>query len=318
MVKDNVSVAVIGCGYWGKNLVRKFHELGALQAISDPNETVLKTFQETYGVKGLSPEEIFASSSIDAVVIAAPAELHHELTMQALKSGKHVFVEKPIALNLQQAQEMYDTAQAASKVLMVGHLLQYHPAFLKLKQLVQAGDIGKVNYIYSRRLNIGKLRTHENVLWSFAPHDISMILALSGQEPNKISGQSSSFLQENVSDFATVHMEFPSGAKAHVEVSWLNPFKEQRLVVIGSEGMIEFDDQADWSGKLKLYKHTAKIVNGEPELQKADPVEIEVDEFEPLLNECKHFIDFIKTNTEPFTNGREAIAVLKVLQDGDV
>ena len=166
-------------------------------------------------------------------------------------------------------------------------------------------------------MNIGKLRTHENVLWSFAPHDISMILALVGQEPDKISGFSGNFLQESLSDFATVQMEFPEGVKAHIEVSWLNPFKEQRLVVVGDRCMAEFDDQAPWNEKLKLYEHRAEIVDGEPVLERADAKTVEVEQFEPLLNECKYFLDFIRSGETPFTDGLEAMAVLRVLRAGD-
>jgi UDP-2-acetamido-3-amino-2,3-dideoxy-glucuronate N-acetyltransferase len=181
-----------------------------------------------------------------------------------------------------------------------------------------SGGLGKTLYLYSRRLNIGKLRAHENVLWSFAPHDISMILALAGHEPNKISGFAGNFLQETVSDFAIVQMEFPQGIKAHIEVSWLNPFKEQRLVVVGEKGMVEFDDQANWPEKLKLYKHKAKIVNGLPVLEPAEAKKIGVEPAEPLKNECEHFLKFIRTGEQPYTDGHEAMAVLRVLRAGDV
>ena len=312
-----VSVAVIGCGYWGKNLVRKFHELGVLAAISDPSAEVQARLKEAHNVDHRSVEDIMADKSIDAVAIAVPAEMHHALTLRAFEAGKHVFVEKPIALTVDHAQEMIDAGQAAGKTLMVGHLLQYHPAFLKLKEMVQAGDFGKLRYIYSRRLNIGKLRTHENVLWSFAPHDLSMILALVGEEPDHTTGFAGNFLQETISDFASVQMEFPSGVKAHVDVSWLNPFKEQRLVVAGEKCMAEFNDQEDWPDKLKIYKHRAEIINGEPVLEPAQPIAVEVDPFEPLLNECKHFLHFVESGERPFTDGTEALGVLRVLRAGD-
>lgn len=216
--RHKISLAVIGCGHWGKNLVRNFHTLGALAAFSDPDPEVCKRMQEVCGVPARSVDDILADDNIDAVVIAVPAELHHQLAMKSLDADKHVFVEKPITLTLEDAQELCDRADKLNKTLMVGHLLQYHPAFLKLKDMVRSGQIGKIRYLYSRRLNIGKLRVHENVLWSFAPHDISMILALAGHEPDQIHGFAGNFLQSSISDFATVQMEFPDGIKAHIEV----------------------------------------------------------------------------------------------------
>lgn len=312
------SVAVIGCGYWGKNLVRKFHELGVLAAISDPSKEVQDRLKEQYDVDNYDVDAILADDSIDAIAVAVPAEMHHDITVRAFEAGKHVFVEKPIALTIEHAQEMIEASQKADKTLMVGHLLQYHPVFLKLKEMVKAGEFGKLRYVYSRRLNIGKLRTHENVLWSFAPHDISMILALIGTEPDRTIGFAGNFLQETISDFASVQMEFPGGEKAHIDVSWLNPFKEQRLVVAGEKCMAEFNDQEDWGDKLKIYRHKAEIVNGEPVLEPAKAESVEVEAKEPLLNECAHFLHFIETGEKPFTDGNEALAVLRVLRAGDV
>lgn len=312
------TVAVLGCGYWGKNLVRKFHELGVLAAISDPNPEVQKRLNDQYGVAHKSIDEVMADTSIDCVAVAVPAEMHHEVTMQAFAAGKHVFVEKPIALTIEHARDMIRASEEANKTLMVGHLLQYHPVFLKLKEMVANGDFGKLRYLYSRRLNIGKLRTHENVLWSFAPHDISMILALIGAEPDRTVGFAGNFLQETISDFASIQMQFPGGEKAHVDVSWLNPFKEQRLVIAGEKCMAEFNDQEDWPNKLKIYRHKAEIVNGEPVLEPAQAESIEVEPKEPLLNECEHFLRFVATGERPYTDGNEALSVLRVLRAGDV
>ena len=317
MVLKNLPVAVLGCGHWGKNLVRKFHELGVLTAISDPNAEVCRQLCDAYGVEARAIDGILADDSIKAVAIAAPADLHHELVIRSFAAGKHVFVEKPIALNLEDAEEMIAAGKQAQKVLMIGHLLQYHPAFLKLKSLVREGELGKLRYIYSRRLSLGKLRMEENVLWSFAPHDISMILALAGQEPDTVQGSAGNFLQDHISDFASIHMGFANGIKAHVNVSWLNPFKEQRLVVVGDKAMAEFDDCVPWDEKLKLYCHRAEIVDGVPMVEKAEAECVEIDEFEPLLNECRYFLEFAANNQTPFTDGTEAMAVLKVLQAGD-
>lgn len=312
-----ISVAVIGCGHWGKNLVRNFYELGVLGAISDPDPAVQERMQKTYGVPAREVDEILADNKIDAVVIAVPAQLHHALAIKALEADKHVFVEKPITLTMDDAQELCDIAHARSRTLMVGHLLQYHPAFLKLKEMVRAGELGQLRYLYSRRLSIGKLRVHENVLWSFAPHDISMILALVGQEPEKVVGFAGDFLQPGISDFASVQMEFGGGVKAHIEVSWLNPFKEQRLVVVAEDAMVVFDDQADWPGKLQIYRHRAQIVDGVPVLEKAEAEAVALEPGEPLRNECTHFLKFCQSGETPYTDGKEAMSVLRVLRIGD-
>lgn len=312
-----LSVAVLGCGHWGKNLVRNFHQIGALGAISDPDAAVRERMQTTYNVPACSVEEVLQNDEIDAVVIAAPAELHHSLAVQSLEAGKHVYIEKPITLTLEDAQEICDVAESLNKTLMVGHLLQYHPVFLKLKEMVRRGELGDLRYLYSRRLNIGKLRVHENVLWSFAPHDISMILALAGSAPSEVHGFAGNFLQPSISDFASLQMEFPGNIKAHVESSWLNPFKEQRLVVVGEKAMVEFDDLADWPEKLKIYRHRAEINDGAPVLEPAEPEFIHVQEGEPLRNECEHFLKFIETGETPYTDGHEAMRVLRVLKQGD-
>jgi len=314
---QSISVAVIGCGHWGKNLVRNFFELGVLGAISDPDAGVRRRMREAYEVPVRQVDEILADSKINAVVIAVPAELHHGLAMKALEADKHVFVEKPIALTMPHARQLCDTAKTRSKTLMVGHLLQYHPAFLKLKAMVRGGELGKLRYLYSRRLSLGKLRVHENVLWSFAPHDISMILALTGREPDKVVGFAGNFLQPEISDFASVQMDFGDGVKAHIEVSWLNPYKEQRLVVVGEDAMVVFDDQADWPEKLRLYRHRAQIVDGKPVLEKARAEAVNVEPGEPLRNECRHFLKFCRSGETPYTDGREAMSVLRVLRDGD-
>lgn len=315
---NKLSVAVIGCGYWGKNLVRDFHGLEALKAVSDSNADTANAIAKQYDVQARSVEEIMDDNSIDGVVISAPAEYHADLAIQGFESGKHVYVEKPISLSIEGAEKMIAASEKAGKILMVGHLLQYHPVFLKLKDMVKNGELGKLRYFYSRRLSLGKLRTAENVLWSFAPHDISMILTLVNEEPDNVHGIAGSYLQDKISDFASVHMSFPSGVRAHIETSWLNPFKEQRLVVIGDKGMVEFcDSDPVWENKLKLYRHEAYILDGMPHVEKADAELIPVEEKNPLINECSHFLRFMKNNETPFTDGYEALAVLKVLWAGD-
>ncbi len=317
MNKD-LSVAVIGCGYWGKNLVRDFHGLGALAAVSDSDPDMADSMARQYDVPALEIDDILADDKINGVVIAAPAEYHADLALRSFEAGKHVYVEKPISLSVEDAGKMIAASDKAGRILMVGHLLQYHPVFLKLKQMVRSGELGNIRYIYSRRLSLGKLRTAENVLWSFAPHDISMILTLVGEEPDHVNGIAGSYLQDKISDFASVHMSFPSGVKAHIETSWLNPFKEQRLVVIGDEAMVEFcDSDPVWENKLKLYRHEAYIKDGVPTVSKAEPELVKVEQDNPLVNECRHFLKFMADNETPYTDGHEALAVLRVLRAGD-
>jgi predicted dehydrogenase len=312
------NVAVIGCGYWGKNLVRDFASLGVLSAVSDPNPEIATCMAETYGVKKLTHDAVMEAPDIDAVVIAAPAELHSKLALSAFASGKHVFVEKPISLDIVDAKKMISAAQNADKTLMVGHLLQYHPVFLKLKQMVRDDELGKIRHIYSRRLSLGKLRTTENVLWSFAPHDISMVLALVGAEPTSVTGNASAYLQEGISDFASVHMNFPNGVNAQIDVSWLNPFKEQRLVVVGEKAMADFcDSEPVWENKLKIYRHEASVDLAVPIVNSAAAELVYVEQANPLINECKHFLYFIQSGETPYTDGKEALSVLKVLHLAD-
>ena len=195
----------------------------------------------------------------------------------------------------------------------VGHLLQYYPVFITVRELVESGELGSLSYVYSNRLSFGKVRSEEDVVWSFAPHDISMILSLIGQVPEIVRVESSCILQSGIADIATLHMEFNSAVKAHVSVSWLHPFKEQKLVVVGQKGMVVFDDTKLWSEKLALYRHTMKADVGSPSLEKAEVEYLQVTQSEPLRNECRHFIDVVSDNAVPLTNGEEGLSVLTVL-----
>ncbi|HAG73471.1 MAG TPA: oxidoreductase, partial [Gammaproteobacteria bacterium] len=244
------NIAVVGCGHWGKNLVRNFAELGALAAVCDPNAELAKHYAEQYNVNNFSFAEIIKDAGIEGVVLAVPAPLHASLAIEAMNAGKHVYVEKPLAMNQIEARQMIDTSKDQGVQLMVGHLLQYHPVFIAVRELVTSGELGGLSYIYSNRLSFGKVRSEEDVIWSFAPHDISMILSLTGQEPESVRTESASILQSNIADTATVHMAFTSGLKAHISVSWLHPYKEQKLVVIGESAMAVFDDTQPWEQKL--------------------------------------------------------------------
>ncbi|MCF8026696.1 MAG: Gfo/Idh/MocA family oxidoreductase, partial [Desulfobacteraceae bacterium] len=308
-------VAVVGSGYWGKNLVRNYHNLGALGLICDKNETVLENFQSQYpGVQTcLAYSDILSRNDIQGVAIATPAEAHYPLAREALLAGKHVYVEKPLVLEEAEGRELIDLAEQNNRVLMVGHLLQYHPVFIRLRELASSGELGRINYIYSNRLNLGKIRREENILWSFAPHDISMILSLAGEEPENIKATGGYYLHKKIADVTTTHMEFPSGLQAHIFVSWLHPFKEQKLVVVGDKKMAVFDDTQAWEDKLLLYPHEITWENNVPVPTRADAQQVEISKDEPLKAECMHFLHCMENGHTPITDGREGLRVLRVL-----
>ena len=250
---------------------------------------------------------------INGVVIATPAETHFNIARESLLAGKNVFVEKPLVLDELEGEELVALANEKNRVLMVGHLLQYHPAFARLKLLASAGELGRINYIYSHRLNLGKIRREENILWSFAPHDISMILSLAGEEPESVLTTGGNYLHQKIADVTTTHLEFPSGLRAHIFVSWLHPFKDQKLVVVGDHKMAVFDDTQPWENKLVLYPHEITWQNNFPIPTKANPEKVDISEDEPLRLECEHFLNCMSNNTPPITDGQEGIRVLKIL-----
>lgn len=306
-------VAVIGCGYWGKNHVRSFSEFGALKAVHDQDLSVAASFADRHDATAASFEDILSDSSISSVVIATPAEHHHDQARQALLAGKHVLVEKPLALKCGQAEELCRLADDSGLVLMVGHILHYHPAFGRLKEMVAAGQLGRLQYMYSNRLNLGRIRQEENILWSFAPHDVSMILSLIGKEPDMVTAAGSYYLHKAVADVTVTNLRFPGGENAHIFVSWLHPFKEQKLVVVGDKAMVVFDDVQPWAEKLTLYPHRISWRNGLPSPEKADGIAVPVGEDEPLKRECQHFLDCVANGARPQTDGREGLRVLRVL-----
>ena len=307
------NIAVVGCGHWGKNLVRNFYELGVLASICDFRPEIVENFSKKYNIQNSLFTEIINNPNIKCVVLAVPAKHHARMAIDAMKQGKHVFVEKPLAMNEAEATSMIDTAKENKVHLMVGHLLQYHPIFKKVKDIVQRGEIGEINYLYSNRLSFGKVRNEEDVVWSFAPHDISMILSLVNQDPKFISTQSVAILQNNIADLATIHIIFKSGLKSHISVSWLHPYKEQKLVVTGKTAMLTFDDTKPWNEKLSILRYKAEMTHGSLVLNKDDLEFVKVFEDEPLKNECQHFIDVVTNNLKPLTNEIEGLRVLKVL-----
>jgi UDP-2-acetamido-3-amino-2,3-dideoxy-glucuronate N-acetyltransferase len=315
MVENQPKVAVIGSGYWGKNLVRNHYQIGSLKLICDNNENLLKSFENQYKdvETCLAISDVLSRDDIDGVVIATPAETHFNLAREALLAGKHVYVEKPLVLDEQEGKNLIDLASQKNLVLMVGHLLQYHPVFIKLKELVNLGELGRINYIYSHRLNLGKIRREENILWSFAPHDISMILSLAGEEPETVMATGGNYLHKKIADVTTTHMEFSSGLRAHIFVSWLHPFKVQQLVVVGEQKMAVFDDTRNWEDKLLLYPHEIRWQNNIPVPEKATAEQVEIAQAEPLRCECEHFLNAINNGWRPHTDGNEGLRVLRVL-----
>ena len=311
--KSKIRVAVVGVGYWGRNLVRNFHELGALEALCDPESSVEIACKRDYEDVRFCSEvnDVLSDPTIDAVALATPAVTHYEMARAALEAGKDVLVEKPLAIDVRHGEDLVKLAEARRRILMVGHILRYHPAILKLQKLIQDGALGKINYLYSNRLNIGKIRTEENILWSFAPHDISVMLSLLNEMPAHITCQGGAYLNRDVTDVTLSHFEFPSGVQAHIFVSWLHPIKEQRLVVVGSEKMAIFDDTAEH--KLVLYPHKVEWRNRIPTAVKGKGEVVDLEDREPLRAECQHFLDCVKSRTTPVSNGAEGLRVLRVL-----
>lgn len=307
------NIAVVGGGYWGKNLIRNFNELDALRKVCDGNPLVEMIVRQKYPEAEHCADyvDVLKDDQIAGVVLATPAVLHFEMAKRAILAGKDVFVEKPLALTVSQGEELVELARSNRRILMVGHILQYHPAVRKLKEFIKTGALGRIEYIYSNRLNMGKIRAEENILWSFAPHDISVLLAMLGEEPQVASCEGGYYLSQDVADVTLSHFIFANGVRAHIFVSWLHPFKEQRLVVVGSEKMGVFDDTA--TDKLVLYPHRVEWKDRIPTAVKAQAEPVAIDASEPLKNECQEFLRAIDTRRDPLTNGTEGLSVLRVL-----
>jgi UDP-2-acetamido-3-amino-2,3-dideoxy-glucuronate N-acetyltransferase len=308
------TVAAVGCGYWGKNVVRNFAELGALRAVSDADPDVAAEFSRKYNVPARSLSDIINDAQYDGIAFASPARLHVEHAGAALKAGKHVLVEKPMALSVPEGRALARLAKQRGRILMVGHLLHYHPIVLKLLEIVRSGRLGEIRHIHSNRLNLGKVRTREDVIWSFALHDLSVILAILNQMPTRVSVEADAIIDPKISDIASLHLKFPENATARIHVSWLNPYKEQRMSVIGTKAHAVFDDMAKWEHKLSIYDHRIEDRNGRPEAVKAEPIHVQVEQREPLREECAHFLQSIVAGTVPRTDTREALRVLSVLE----
>lgn len=308
-------IACVGAGDWGKNVVRNFHDLGALSAVCEADggrrRQLLQDYPEIQVSESLGA--VLDDPDIDAVAVATPAATHARLVREALLHDKDVLVEKPLAMSVSAGEELVELARRRNRVLMVGHLLWYHPAVLRLKELVDDGSLGRIRYIYSNRLNLGKIRREENILWSFAPHDISVILGLLGELPNAVEAYGGNYLHDGIADVTVSVLSFPSGVKAHVFVSWLHPFKEQKLVVVGDRKMAVFDD-TELEHKLRLYPFEVDWRDRMPIARKGESEPIEVEMTEPLRAECSHFLARIRDRGAPRTDGDEALRVLRVLE----
>ena len=312
---NDTKIALVGCGYWGKNLCRNFYGLGVLKSVVDATESGQATARSLAPNSIISDniEDILGDDTIQGIALATPAETHASLAIQAMQSGKDVFVEKPMALSISDAKAMQKVAHQTGRILMVGHLLEYHPAVLKLRELIDSGELGKINYIYSNRLNFGKVRTEENALWSFAPHDVAVILRLLGQSPIEVSASGGAYLTKGITDVTVSNLRFSDDSRAHIFVSWLHPYKEQRLVVVGDKKMAIFNDVNPFGEKLRIYTQSVEFDGTLPILKKEDAEYIEHDNSEPLREECAHFLDCIQSRKQPLTNAQSGIDVLKVL-----
>ncbi len=319
-----VNVALVGYGYWGPNLARNLHELAESRLVTccDLDPARLTTLQRLYpGVKATNQvNDVLNDPDIQAVVIATPARTHFELARAALAADKHVLVEKPLAMNSEEAEQLISLADRHSRVLMVGHTFVYNPATLKIKELIDEGQIGDVYYAYSVRVNLGRVQRDLNALWSIAPHDISIMLFLLGQMPAEVSARGISHLTPPIEDVVFVSLLFPNNVLAHIHVSWLDPSKTRQMTIVGSHKMIIYDDVAS-EGKVRIYdKGVLKVGNGQIygefqyKLHSGDIYIPKIDMTEPLRNECSHFIECVQKGSRPKSDGESGLRVIKVLE----
>jgi predicted dehydrogenase len=323
-VSDKVRVGVVGLGYWGPNLARNFDRLADAELASccDLDEANLAKARGLYpnAVVTDDLDVLLGDDSLDAVVVATSVPTHYALGKRALEAGKHTFIEKPIALRAADAGDLVSTAAARGVKLMVGHLLEYHPAVDKMKQLVDAGELGRVFYVYANRLNLGKVRKDENALWSLGPHDISVINYLTGEEPQEVSARGECYLQDDVEDVVFGYIRYPSGMVGHLHVSWLDPHKSRKITVVGEKKMVVFDDmEAD--RKVTVYDKGATTTRtqfdtyGEFVTLHFGDIHIpKIGNDEPLRVECAHFVDCIVNDRQPRSDGRDALNVVRVLE----
>ena len=317
-----VNIACVGAGYWGKNLVRVFRDLPDvhLQQVCDADPKIRAAIEQQYPevTTGADYDRLLADESLDAVVLAVPATHHYELARQALVQGKHVYIEKPMTLNSTDAERLVELADERHKVLMVGHLLEYHPAVQMIRSLIEAGDLGDLYYLYTQRVNLGIVRRDENALWSLAPHDISVILYLLGQEPDAVSARGECYLQPDIEDVVFANLHFADGKMAQLQLSWLDPHRIRRLTVVGSRKMVVFDD-VESSEKVRIYDKSAERPEYDSygdsiSLRFGDVVIPRLEMAEPLKLECQHFAECVRSGQTPLSDGRDGLRVVRVLE----
>ena len=306
-------VCVVGAGYWGKNHINTLNQLGVLKVIVESDPKLLESLYNDYpDVKFYENIDFALKEDYHGFTIATPAETHFEIAKKIIKTGKHILIEKPMTLSIQDSEELILLANKFNVTLMVGHVLLFHPAIQKIKEMITGGSIGDLQYLYSNRLNLGKIRTEENVIWSLAPHDIAIFQFLTNSFPKTIQSKGSVFLQKGIHDSTMTNLEYANGVDGHIFVSWLHPFKEHRLVVIGSEAMISFEDSIN-GRPLKLYSKKFDLVSGVPE--KIDgPVEwITYEQKRPLTQELKYFLNHLDGEKPKIANGEHGLEVVKIL-----
>ncbi len=306
-------IAVIGCGQWGQNHVRTLHQFGALAALADGSGDRAADLSQRFGVPARSAQDILADPGIDAVVLALPARLHGEMGRAALRAGKDVLIEKPIALDVEDARRTAEAAKAAGRHLMVGHVLRFHPVFEALVAAVEAGRIGTVRHMISTRLGFGRFLGMDAV-WDLAPHDLSLVLKLAGSAPETIETISRAILSEET-DTADIRMAFAGGISAEVHVSRVSPFRDRRFTVVGTDGMITFDDLAPEGQKLALYANTVRREGSAFVMRSADAEYLETEPGLPLDRELRHFILCIETREAPETGAAEAVETVRILAE---
>ena len=320
MNEPALRIGVVGLGYWGPNLARNFAALPGCELAwcCDPSAQARERIASQFPGARVTEElgELLNDPALDAIALATPVPSHADLAVSVLEAGKHCFVEKPLAQSVADAERALAAAQASGRVLMVGHLLEYHPGVQKLKELADSGELGEIYYIYGNRLNLGKLRADENALWSLGAHDVSVVLHLAGEEPLEAVAHGSSYVRDGVQDVVFCFLRFPSGLSAHLHLSWLDPHKERRFTVVGSRRMATFDDMA-LEGKLTVYdKGFDEDAHGYGEYitRSGDIFAPRIPNSEPLRIECEHFVDSIRRGVRPRSDGESGLRVVRVLE----
>jgi UDP-2-acetamido-3-amino-2,3-dideoxy-glucuronate N-acetyltransferase len=305
---------LIGCGMWGRNLARNLSQLGALASVADRDAENAAAFADEFGGKADSIDAVLEQHDLDGIIIATPAFTHADLACRALAAGRHVYVEKPLAMSLDEANRIAAAARDARRVVMVGHLIRYHQAFITFQQEIASGRIGKVQHVMANRLAMGRIRSNESVIHDLCPHDTSLLLALMGEEPTSVSCAGASHITPGIVDHVSAMFAFSDERTAAMNISWISPYKEHRLTVIGSSGSIVFDDSRPWAEKLTLFRDDIQPQGDGFAISRSEPVFLPVDESEPLKQEVATFIDCCDTGKVPPTDLTEALAVQRVLE----